>query len=93
MGDYYKFGDAEVWDISRHLTGNAAQAVQYIARSCRLDGLNKYADLEKRIEDLDKARDMLLDEIYRLIGEEAEPDDKVSLHVDDDYEGVIHDEA
>jgi hypothetical protein len=93
MGDYYKFGDTEVWDISRHLTGNAAQAVQYIARSCRLDGLNKYADLVKRIEDLDKARDMLLDEIYRLIGEETAPDDKVNFQVDDDYEGVIHDEA
>lgn len=93
MGDYYKFGDTQVWDISRHLTGNAAQAVQYIARSCRLDGLNKHADLEKRIEDLGKARDMLLDEIWRLIGEEAVSDDKVSLHVDDEYEGVIHDEA
>lgn len=93
MGDYYKFGDTQVWDISRHLTGNAAQAVQYIARSCRLDGLNKYADLVKRIEDLDKARDMLLDEIYRLIGEETAPDDKVNFQVDDDYEGVIHDEA
>ena len=73
MGDYYKFGDTEVWDISRHLTGNA--------------------DLEKRIEDLDKARDMLLDEIWRLIGEGAGPDDKISLQVDDEYEGVIHDEA
>lgn len=93
MGDYYKFGDTEVRDISRHLTGNAAQAVQYIARSCRLDGLNKHADLEKRIEDLDKARDMLLDEIWRLIGEGAGPDDKISLQVDDEYEGVIHDEA
>ena len=93
MGDYSKFGDCEVWDISRHLTGNAAQAVQYIARSCRLDGNNKHADLEKRIEDLDKARDMLLDEIWRLIGEEAAPDDKISLQVDDEYEGVIHDEA
>ena len=93
MGDYYKFGDTQVWDISRHLTGNAAQALQYIARSCRLDGLNKHADLEKRIEDLDKARDMLLDEIWRLIGEGAGTDDKISLQVDDEYEGVIHDEA
>ncbi len=93
MGDYYKFGDKQVWDISRHLTGNAAQAVQYIARSCRLDGMNKHADLEERIEDLDKARDMLLDEIWRLIGEGAGPDDKISLQVDDEYEGVIHDEA
>lgn len=93
MGDYYKFGDVQVWDISRHLTGNAAQAVQYISRSSRLDGNNKHADLAKRIEDLDKARDMLLDEIYRLIGLDAETDNKNSFKDDGEYEGVTHDEA
>ena len=62
MSDYYKFGKVEVLDISRHLTSNAGQAVQYIARSCRLDGNNK-GDVEG---DLRKAIDFLKDEIDRV---------------------------
>lgn len=60
--DYYKFGDVQVLDISRHLTSNAGQAVQYIARSCRLDGNNK----GDTVGDLCKAVDFLRDEIGRL---------------------------
>jgi hypothetical protein len=59
---YYQFGDVEVLDISEHLTGNAAQVVQYVARSSRLDGQTKGEDLT----DLYKARDFLNREILRL---------------------------
>lgn len=63
MSEYYKFPDGvQVWDISRHLTGNGAQAVQYIARATRLDGKNK----GEVISDLRKARGMILDEICRI---------------------------
>lgn len=62
MSDYYKFGDVQVLDISRHLTSNAGQALQYIARSSRLDGNNK----GDTAGDLRKAIDFLRDEIARL---------------------------
>lgn len=64
MSDYYKFGNVQVLDISRHLTSNAGQAVQYIARSCRLDGNNK-GEVEA---DLRKAIDFLEDELRRVGG-------------------------
>lgn len=53
---------AEVIDISENLTSNGAQAVQYIARSTRLDGNNK-GDV---IEDLRKAVWFVEREIERL---------------------------
>jgi hypothetical protein len=59
---YYQFGDVGVLDVSEHLTGNAAQVVQYVARSSRLDGKTKGEDLT----DLYKARDFLNREILRL---------------------------
>lgn len=62
MSDYYKFGKVQVLDISRHLTSNAGQAVQYISRSCRLDGNNK-GEVEA---DLRKAIDFLKDELDRI---------------------------
>lgn len=63
MSDYYKFpGGFEVLDISRHLTSNSGQAVQYIARSSRLDGNNK----GEVVRDLEKAIDMIADEIRRV---------------------------
>lgn len=50
--EHYQFpGGAQVIDISEHLTANAAQALQYIARSSRIDGKNK----GNTIEDLTKA--------------------------------------
>lgn len=65
---YYKFPHGtQVIEISRYLTSNAGQAVQYIARSSRLDGNNK----GDRVGDLRKAVNMMLDEIERL---EAEKD-------------------
>lgn len=49
---YYAFpGDIEVLDISQHLTGNAAQIVQYVARSSRLDGRAKGKNLADRRPD------------------------------------------
>lgn len=65
MSNYYKFGGVQVIDISRHLTGNGAQALQYVARACRLDGNNKGATFTQ-IEDLEKARDFIDNEIERL---------------------------
>ena len=62
MSDYYKFGKVEVLDISRHLTSNAGQALQYIARSSRLDGNNK----GDTVGDLCKAIDFLRDELKRV---------------------------
>ena len=61
--NYYQFpGGVQVIDISRHLTSNAGQAVQYLARSSRIDGVNK----DDPVRDLLKARDMIDDELARL---------------------------
>lgn len=51
--NYYKgfTNGAQPIDITEHLTGNAAQAVQYLARSCRIDGVIK----EDPIGDVEKA--------------------------------------
>ena len=62
MSDYYRFGKVQVLDISRHLTSNAGQALQYIARSSRLDGNNK----GDTAGDLRKAIDFLTDELDRI---------------------------
>lgn len=65
--DHYKFpGGAEVIDISQWLTANAAQALQYVARSSRIDGKNK-GDAS---EDIRKAITFLEFELKRL--EESE---------------------
>ena len=53
---------AEVIDITENLTGNGAQAVGYIARSTRIDGKNKGAE----VEDLEKAIWFIKREIERL---------------------------
>ena len=41
--NYYKgfTNGAQPIDITEHLTGNAAQAVQYLTRACRVDGVVK----------------------------------------------------
>lgn len=52
----------EVIEFSQWLTGNGAQAVQYIARSTRLDGAVK----GNQVEDLKKAILFLEAEIQRL---------------------------
>ena len=51
--NYYKgfTNGAQPIDITEHLTGNAAQAVQYLARACRIDGVIK----EDPIGDVEKA--------------------------------------
>lgn len=60
---YYDFpGGVEVRQISAHLTGFGAQALQYVARATRLDGRNK----GNPIEDLTKALDFIQWEIDRL---------------------------
>lgn len=66
MSEHYKFPNtAEVIDITRYLSSNGGQAVQYIARSTRMDGNNK-GDLRGRLKDLEKARDFITDEELRL---------------------------
>ena len=60
---HYAFpGGAEVIDISQWLTSNAAQALQYIARSSRIDGKNK----GDTVEDLLKAKVFIDFELKRL---------------------------
>jgi len=62
-GYYRGFSNgAEVIDISENLTANGAQALQYIARSCRVDGHNK----GNTVENLEKAIWFLHREIGRL---------------------------
>lgn len=61
--DHYKFpGGIEVRQISAHLTSFGGQALQYIARSTRLDGKNK----GDSVENLRKAIAFLNWEIERL---------------------------
>lgn len=60
---HYKFpGGAEVIHISQWLTANSSQALQYIARSSRIDGKNK-GDAS---EDIKKAIAFLEFELKRL---------------------------
>lgn len=62
---YYQFpGGLQPLHLSRHLTSNAGQAVQYLARSSRLDGVSKGQDED----DLNKALDFIRDEIDRRFG-------------------------
>jgi hypothetical protein len=70
-GHYKGFSNgAEVIDITENLTSNAGQAVQYIARSCRLDGANK----GDQIEDLTKAAWFINREVKRLAALEGVTD-------------------
>lgn len=60
---YYLFpGGVQVKNIAGHLTSNGGQAVQYVARSTRLDGRNK----GEQLADIRKAINMLHDELGRL---------------------------
>lgn len=61
--DHYKFPSGiEVIDLSEHLTSNAGQAVQYLARACRLDGRVK----GNPVEDVKKAIRLAQRELARL---------------------------
>lgn len=61
--NHYQFpGGHEVRYISAHLTSFGGQAVQYVARSTRLDGCNK----GEAVEDLKKSIRMIEWEIERL---------------------------
>ena len=63
--NHYKFpSGAELVDITEWLTSNGGQAVQYIARSTRLDGQNK----GEQVEDLKKSLFFIQREIERLGG-------------------------
>lgn len=67
--EYYRFpGGLQVIDLTRNLTSNAGQAVGYIARSCRIDGIAK----GNPAEDIRKSIDMLIDELDRLDGGSVE---------------------
>lgn len=59
--DYYKFGDVQAIEVSRHLTSNGGQAFQYVVRSTRKDGHIKGDPREN----LRKAIFFLEDEIKR----------------------------
>lgn len=50
--DHYRFGNSQVIDITRHLPFPEGNVIKYVARSGRKDP-------EKRIEDLEKARQYL----------------------------------
>lgn len=62
--NYYKgfTNGAQPIDITEHLTGNAAQAVQYLARACRTDGVIK----EDPIGDIEKCLYFVERELSRL---------------------------
>ena len=65
---YYQFPNGvQVRDISRYLTSFGGQALQYVARSTRLDGNNK----GDRIENLRKAIEFIQWEIERIEEEQA----------------------
>lgn len=60
---HYDFpGGVQVRDISAHLTSFGGQALQYIARSTRLDGMNK----GEQVTDLQKAIKLIEWEIERV---------------------------
>ncbi len=60
---HYDFpGGVQVKDISAHLTSFGGQALQYIARSTRLDGMNK----GEQVTDLQKAIKLIEWEIERV---------------------------
>lgn len=64
---YYKFpSGVEVIDVTGWLTSNGGQAVQYIARATRLDGVVKAETVTGQIEDLQKAQVFIANEIERL---------------------------
>lgn len=74
---HYKDGwsdGAELVSITENLTSNGGQAVQYIARSTRLDkSKNKGSTNRELIEDLEKARWFIDREIRRLKASEPVP--------------------
>ena len=60
--DYYRLGGVQVIQISRHLTSNLGQAVQYLCRAGKKDPT-------KTVEDIRKAIWFAEDELQRLTGE------------------------
>lgn len=90
MSEHYKFPNrAEAIDITRYLSSNGGQAVQYVARSTRMDGNNK-GNLRDRLKDLEKARDFITDEELRLesiLEDEEDSDVPKPVAVEED-EGV-----
>lgn len=74
---YYQFPNgAQPLSLSRYLTSNGGQALQYVARSCRLDDeQNKHDDAA---DDLVKAIHFLYDEIKR-VGNERDLENVLNL--------------
>ena len=62
--NYYKgfTNGTQPIDIMEHLTSNAAQAVKYLTRACRIDGIVK----EDPIGDLEKCLTLVERELARL---------------------------
>ena len=67
--DHYKFpSGVEVIDLSEHLTSNAGQAVQYLARACRLDGrVNKLEHKVGKLEIIIEHKDSEIDRSRNII--------------------------
>lgn len=62
---YYQFPNGtQPLDLSRYLTSNGGQALQYVARSCRLD--DEHNKHYESADDLVKAIHFLYDEIKRV---------------------------
>ncbi len=70
---HYDFEGVQLLSVTRCLTSNGGQAVQYIARATRTDGQNKAQTVAGLIEDLRKARVFLDDEIDWLEAAQAFP--------------------
>jgi len=64
---YYQFPHGvQLIDITENLSGNGAQAVQYVVRATRTDGVTKGKTTEEILEDLHKAAWFIDREIDRL---------------------------
>ncbi len=73
----------EVIDITRHMNFSLGNAIKYILRSGHKSE-EGYTDTEKQIEDLEKAKWYIEDEIKSLKGKYPEnPPDEILLHANE----------
>ncbi|MGV0438880.1 dUTP diphosphatase [Corynebacterium mastitidis] len=63
---YYQVGDIDTGDLAGGLTFWAGNALKYVVRACRTDGVHKTETVAGRIRDLTKARECIDREIERL---------------------------
>lgn len=87
--DYYMFPNGtQSLDIAQYLTGLGSQIVQYVSRSCRMDGKIK----GNPIKDLRKSTDLTIYEIARLTNNTTIAQNVVTKinNILDDAFGVTH---